>query len=390
MDFKLSEEQRVLRDTVRSFMKGSTVRELIRKAEDDKKFPVDFMKLAASMDLLGMNIRGGLNYLDAVMAVEEIAYWSIPLSLGILVQNSLGGFAVSQFGSERQKRIYLDKIDSGEIFVCFANTEPDVGSDAKNIRTKAVKDDDKWMLNGTKRFITNASVSSLAIVSARTSPRRAGHPGITTFLIDIGPRTRGYKLEKKETKDIQPGSELCEFSLNNYVARDDNILGRIDGGWKVVDRTFQHSRVWIAAQGVGAAQRALDETIKYTGGERKTFGKLILDNQYIGFELAKLQVEIESSRLLTYKAACQEMDNSKEFAVTSSMAKFAAAEVAKKASSLCYQYFGGMSASKESISYKLHRDIPIIAIYEGPSEIQLQILWKNIQRMVKQIESTLT
>jgi alkylation response protein AidB-like acyl-CoA dehydrogenase len=200
MDFTLSEEQILLKNTVRDFMKSKNVHGWIEDAEKNKEFPRPFMREAALLGLLGMNVGeeyggAGLSYLDAVIVIEEMAYWSISFSLCVLVQNSLGTFPLSVFGSSYQKSLILPVLCSGEKFICFANTEPGVGSDAKNISTSAKKIDEyNWSLNGVKRFITNASVSDWATVSARTSIRKPGHPGITTYLINIEPGINGYEF----------------------------------------------------------------------------------------------------------------------------------------------------------------------------------------------------
>ncbi|OHA49585.1 MAG: hypothetical protein A3B75_01460 [Candidatus Terrybacteria bacterium RIFCSPHIGHO2_02_FULL_43_14] len=387
MDFALTEEQKMLKDATLEFMADKRVQEWIAVAEKTKGYPHDFMKVAAAMGYLGMNVDtkyggAGMSYLDAVIAIEQIAYSSASFSLNILVQNSLFGFAIAHAGTEAQKKKYLDAAARGDLFGCFANTEPDVGSDAKNIRTTAVKKGDRWIINGTKRFCTSAAVSSAAVIFARTSPRAPGSPGITAFLIDIGPNVKGYTLDRVEKKNAQPGTLLCEFTLKDYEAAEDAVLGTPEKGWDVCDATFRHSRVWIAAQGVGLAQRAFDETVAYTS-TRKTFGKRIIEREDVGSELARLKIEIESARLLTYKAAWQETIGDQDFALTSSMAKYAAGEAAQKAALRCYRYFGGLSAVVETISAKLLLDALIIPVYEGPSEIQLAIISKHISQSVR-------
>jgi len=389
MNFELSENQIAFRDLARDYMKNPKVLRWIEEAEKTKQFPHAFMKDVAKLGFLGMNVGTqyggcGMSFLDALIAFEEFAYASISFSLNILVQNSLASFAIDEFGTESQKAKYLPEMASGELLGCFANTEPDTGADAKNIITKATQAGNKFVLSGKKRFITSASESGVAVVFARTAKREPGSPGVTAFVIDIGPNAAGFTLDKKEDKNAQHGSVLCEFTLENYEAGKENILGSVGQGWDVCDHVFKHSRLWIAMQGVGAARRALDETMRYTA-LRKTFGKPILENQAVGFKLAEIKIEIEAARLLIYKAVCQEMDKDPEFGVTASMAKYAGGEIAQKAATWCYRYFGGMSIAKDSISSKLLMDSLIIPIYEGPSEIQLMMIWKHIQKLAKSL-----
>lgn len=381
MDFSLNEEQRAVRASVHDFMQDKEVAAWIKQAELNKEFPHEFMRRAAELGYLAMTTDpkyggAGLDAVGALVAMEEFAYRSVPFSLNILVQNSLAGYAIALFGTEEQKTKYLPKMARGELFGCFANTEPDTGSDAKNIVTHAKKYGNKWVLNGTKRFCTNASEAGIAVVFARTAERKPESPGTTAFLIEIGPELPGYSLDKKEEKIAQHGSTLCEFTLNDVLVDDGAVLGQVGGGWEVCDKTFRHSRIWIAMQGVGVARRALDETIAYCS-LRKTFGKPIVLHQHVAFELAKARVALESARLLVFKAACQEADGDPDFVVTASMAKYAAGELAEHASRLCYRYFGGLSISSESISSKLWRDAAIIPVYEGASEIQLAIIAKD-------------
>lgn len=382
MDFALTEDQRLIQESVRDFMQSKEVATWIKKAETDKEFPHEFMKRAAGLGYLAMTIDpkyggAGLGPLDAIVAMEEFAYRSVPFSLNILVQNSLAGHAIATFGTEEQKTKYLPKMAAGELFGCFANTEPDAGSDAKSIITHAKKYADKWVLNGKKRFCTNASEAGIAVVFGRTAARARGAPGTTAFLVEIGSELPGFSLDKKEEKVAQYGSTLCEFSLDDVMVAEDAVLGQVGRGWEVCDKTFRHSRIWIAMQGVGVARRAIDETIAY-GSLRKTFGKPIVEHQHVAFELAKARVALESARLLVFKAAWQEAEGDSEFVITASMAKYAAGELAEKASCLCYRYFGGLSISSESISSKLHRDAAIIPVYEGASEIQLAIIAKDM------------
>lgn len=391
MDFELTEEQTTLKDTTRKFMQSREVQDWIYEAYKTKNFPRDFMGRAAEHGYLGMNIAekyggAGMSYLDALIAFEEIAYASIPFSLNVLVQNSLAGFAIETFGTLEHREKYLPRMVKGELFGCFANTEPEAGSDAKNIRTRARWTDKKWVINGTKRFITNASEAGVAVIFTRTMERRPGHPGITAFLVEIGPDISGFSLDKIEEKNAQRGSTLCQFTLTDFVAHEEDIIGGINRGWEVCEKTFLHSRLWVATQAVGAARYMLDKTVKYVSG-RNTFGEPIIKHQYPAFELAKAKVEIEAARLLIRKAACQETAGDPEFPLTCSMAKYLAGEMVENMASLCYRYHGGMSIATETAPgdhspETLLLDSKIIRTYEGPSEIMLKIISDDLRKSV--------
>ncbi len=338
------------------------------------------MKRAAELGYLGMNIEaryGGaeMSYLDSVIVLEEIARASISFSLDVLVQNSLAEFAIETFGTEEQKEKYLPKMAYGELLGCFANSEPNAGSDAKNIITRAARIENGWLINGTKHFCTSASVAGIIVVFVRTAERKSGYPGITAFVAPINDGVPGLTV-RVQPKIAQFGSMLCKVIFDNFVVGRENVLGAEDNGWDVCEQTFYHSRPWIAAQAVGAAQRAFDETLHYDRG-RETFGSRLIDKQALRCALAELETKIESARLLTHKAASQEMANDPYSFRTASMAKYSATKAAVEAAQICYQHFGGISITEGHIANRLWRDVKILEIYEGPSEIQLEIIGKQ-------------
>lgn len=381
MDFRQSEEEHVVRETARRFMLDEEVQLWIAEAERTHEFPHAFMGRTARLGFLAMCSAekyggAGLDSVSATAVIEELAYWWIAGSLNILVQNSLAGFAIEFFGTDEQKKRFLPRMASGELIGCFANTEPDAGSDAKNITIRAVACEGGWHITGQKRFCTNASVAGVMVLFARTEKRTAGFPGTTAFLIDTGRDRPGLKVVPQE-KNLQFGSILCDIYLDEVFIPAIELLGSVDHGWEVCERTFQHSRIWIAAQAVGAARRALDEAIHHAK-TRPTFGQELMRHQVIRLTLANRLVAIESAKLLTQKAAWQESVGHPDFDLTAAMAKYAASEAAKETVLTLDEYYGGYVTDPACIAAKLKRDALIFRTYEGPSNIQLEIIAKRM------------
>ncbi|MDZ4260603.1 MAG: acyl-CoA dehydrogenase, partial [Candidatus Sungbacteria bacterium] len=275
---------------------------------------------------------------------------------------------------------YLPGMVRGELFGCFANSEPGVGSDAKNITTRAELHNGAYVINGEKHFCTTASEAGIAIIFARTSPRTTGHPGMTAFLIELK-NTKGIEVFK-QPKNAQAGSQLCRIICDNVSVDENAILGTKDNGWNVCDRTFLHSRIWIGAQGAGAALRALDEILNYTVNQRAAFNKPVFDHQYVSFELAKIYIAIRGARLLAREAAGQEtVDPSHpDFPIMAAGAKYAGTQAAEDAALRYYRFSGGLSITEEWNAAQHLLDSLILPIYEGPNEIQLQIIANHLKR----------
>lgn len=381
MDFRQSEEESVVREIVKRFMLDEQVQSWIADAERTHEFSYAFMRRAAGLGFLGMCTKeayggAGMDVVSATATIEEFAYGWIAGSLNILVQNSLAGFAIETFGTEEQKERFLPRMAWGELIGCFANTEPDAGSDAKNITTRAVACEGGWRITGQKRSCTNASVAGVIVLFARTKKRAADFPGTTAFLIDIEKDRPGLTIMSQE-KNLQFGSTLCDIYLDEVFVPDSELLGSIDHGWEVCKRTFDHSRIWIAAQAVGAARRALDEAIRHAK-TRPTFGQELMRHQVIRLTLANRLVAIESAKLLTQKAAWKESVNDSDFDLFASMAKYAASEAAKETVLTLDEYYGGYVTDPACIAAKLKRDALIFRTYEGPSNIQLEIIAKRM------------
>ena len=379
MDFSLSPVQKLMCETIRDFMRSKEVQDGTAHAKRTRAFPHKFMEKVASLGFFGMDVEeiyggAGLTSLDALPIIEEFAYASVSFALNVLVQMTLAQFPIRMFGTEAQKQAYLPRMVQGKLLGCFANTEPDVGSDAKNISLRAQQHGNVWRLDGEKDCCTNASEAGIAIVFARTSPRVRLHPGTTAFLIEIDPLPPGLTITRQK-KNAQHGSTLCSISFNDVQIPLDSVLGEVDGGWTICERTFTHSRIWIAMQAVGAARKAFDLTVAYTS-QRRTFGKPIIEHQLIGAHLAALKTGIEASRLLALRAGWQESVDDKDpsLLMYAAMAKYQASEIAEQTASRLYRYSGRNSIMEEWAAAEHLLDILPISIYEGASEIQLHII----------------
>lgn len=381
MNFRQSQEEIAMREVVRRFMLEEEVQSWIADAERTHAFPYAFMRRVAELGFLSMCSKevyggAGMDVVCAVAALEEFAHEWIAGSLNILVQNSLAGFAIETFGTDEQQARVLPRMATGELIGCFANTEPDAGSDAKNIMTRAHACEGGWRITGQKRFCTNASVAGVMVLFARTETRRASFPGTTAFLINSEGDRPGLTIIPQE-KNLQFGSTLCDIYFDEVFVPNHELLGLIDGGWNVCERTFQHSRIWIAAQAVGAARRALDEAMLYAKA-RSLFGQKMIQHQVIRLTLADRLVAIESAKVLTQKAAWQESVGHPDFDLTAAMAKYAASEAAKEIVLTLDEYYGGYVSDPACIAAKLKRDALIFRTYEGPSNIQLEIIAKRM------------
>lgn len=351
-----------------------------------KEYPVDFMKEAAGMGFLGMDIPmeyggSGLSPLEQITVMEELARAHAGLGLTILVANSLTAYPIAQFGTEKQKQQYLPRMAAGELFGCFGLTEPDTGSNAKGITLKATRDEEKkgWIVNGAKRFITSANGAGVVILAARTGMPEEREKGITAFLAEIGPDKAGVTVPEPFSKIGLPGSPLCEIYFDNFFVPDEALLGQVGEGWKVVESTLHHSRIWIAAQGLGIAQRAYDEAEKYAG-ERKQFGKFLREIPEVANHLSLIKRQVNISRYLVEKAARHELNSDPDTFVWASLAKLIASETSIWAAGEAMLLHGGMGYVKETPISHVWLDSSVIRIYEGTSHIQLKILEKYWDR----------
>lgn len=377
MDFLLNEEERMMQDMVRSF---ATKEVAPKAAEMDRtgEFPVELVKKMGELGLMGVDVPeeyggAGMNYMCYAIAVEEIARYCGNTSVIMSVNNSLACSPLQKFGTEEQKKKFLTPLASGKKLGCFGLTEPNAGSDAGNVQTTAVKDGDYYILNGSKIFITNATHADTALIFASTD-KSLKHKGITCFIVEKG--TKGFEVGKVEHKLGVNASGTAELVLQEVRVPVENRLGNEGEGFKIAMYTLDCGRIGIAAQALGIARGALEESIKFAK-ERVQFGKPIAEFQAIQWMIADMATEIDAARLLVRRAAFLK-DSGHKFSKESSMAKLFAAETAMRATTKAIQIHGGYGYIKEYPVERYFRDAKITEIYEGTSEIQRLVIASNI------------
>src|SRR6266446_5567592 len=377
MDFSLTDHQILIRDTVRQFME-TEVRPLVKDLEREEKFPLDLLKKIADMGCCGMLMPEewggpGLDTVSYVLMIEEVARVYAAMSTALGVTNSAVQVPLLQFGSEAQKQKYLKRLASGEILGSFCLTEAAAGSDAAGIQATAKRDGEIYRLNGAKTWVTNGSVAGVFIIFAKTD-QSAGGKGITAFLVE--PSFQGFKIGRHEDKMGQRSSPSVEILLNDCEVPAANRLGEEGQGLKIALSALDGGRIGIAAQAVGLAQGALDESIKYAK-QRKAFGKSISEFQAIQWMIADMQTELEAARGLTYYAAWLK-DSGKLMGSAASKAKLYASEMVNRVVYKAVQIHGSVGYSRETDVERMYRDARVITIYEGTSEVQRMIIAREL------------
>ena len=377
MDFSLNDHQKLIRDTVRQFMEAE-VRPFVKEFEKAEKFPAEAIKKLGEMGCCGMLVPEewggpGLDTVSYVLMLEEVARVFTAMSTAIGVTNSAVQAPLLLFGAEAQKKKYLRRMATGETLGAFCLTEPAAGSDAAGIQARAVRTGDCYKLNGTKTWVTNGSVAGVLLVFAKTDPE-AGGKGISAFLVEPG--FAGFRAGRHEDKMGQRSSPSVEILLNDCVVPVENRLGEEGQGLKIALSALDGGRIGIAAQAVGLAQGALDETVKYAK-QRGAFGKKIADFQAIQWMIADMATRIEASWLLTGRAAALK-DAGKPFAREASMAKLFASETAMWTTIKAVQIHGGYGYVTDFPVERYMRDAKLAEIGEGTSEVQRMIIAKSL------------
>jgi acyl-CoA dehydrogenase len=377
MDFQLSGEQRMIRDLAREFAQRE-IAPAAARFDREAVFPHDIHRKALDVGLLNLTIPAqyggaGLGVLELALVTEQLA-WGCTGIGGAIGLNAVAADALLVAGNEQQKREYLDRLTRGG-FGCYAITEPGAGSDVANMQTRAVRRGDRYVVNGSKIWISNATVASFAILFAKTDPT-AGNRGISAFVIELD--WPGVELSKKLDKMGQRASPAAEINLVDVEVPRDHLLGEENSGFLIAMRVFDRSRPMIAASAVGLISRCLDEARRYAM-ERKTMGQPIIMHQAIGHKLANMAMRLEAARLLTYEAAWL-LDQGQRNTLHAAYAKAFAADTATWAASEAVQVFGGMGYSTEFPVEKLYRDAKVLQIYEGTSEIQRNIIVRELAR----------
>lgn len=373
----LTEEQRMIRQTVRDFALN-VVEPKAAHIDKTQEFPVDTFKQMAEMGLLGIPVAeeyggAGLDYMSYVITVEEIARVCGSTALSLAAHTSLVCLPLAMFANEDQKKKYLSRVASGEALGAYGLTEPNAGSDAGGTETKAVLQGDKWILNGAKIFITNANYADVFIATAITRPGE-GTKGISAFVFEKD--TPGFSLGSKDEKLGMRGSDWGTLQFDQAEIPAENLVGEEGEGFKYFMKTLDSGRISIGALGVGIAQGCLDKSLRYAK-ERKQFGKSISEFQAIQFMLADMATEIEAARHLVYHAA-RLRDSGQPFGKEASMAKLFASEVASRAANKAVQIHGGYGYTKDFPVERYLRDAKLCEIGEGTSEIQRMVISRQI------------
>ncbi|MCS6822888.1 MAG: acyl-CoA dehydrogenase [Cytophagaceae bacterium] len=377
MNFELSENQRLIADTVRQFATKEILPHRMNW-DEQQEFPIEIFKKLGALGLMGVLVPteyngSGLGYFEYIVAIEELAKADPAIALSMAAHNSLCTGHILNFGNEHQKKKYLPRLATGEWIGAWALTEPNTGSDAGNMKTTAIQDGEYWILNGAKNFITHGKSCNVAVVIAAThTPGK--ERAATAFIVEKG--TPGFTHGRKENKLGMRASETTEIILDNCRVPAENVLGKVGEGFKQAMKVLDGGRISIAALSLGIAQGAFEAAIEYAN-QRIQFGKPIATFQGISFKLADMSTEIEAARLLTYKAAFLK-NNNMPVTKESSMAKYYASEVAVKTANEAVQIFGGYGYTKDYPVEKYYRDAKLCTIGEGTSEIQKIVIAKQL------------
>ena len=373
MNLELTEEQRLLQQTVREFA-NSEVKPLAKELDETGQFPGELIKKAAELGLTGVAIPenhggAGMDHICYTIVIEEISRACASTGVILSVQNSLYCDPIHRFGTEEQKKKFLAPFTRGEKIGCYALTEPQAGSNAAALATKAERRGDRYIVNGTKAWITNGGAADAAIAYVNTEPAK-GEKGITALVIEKG--TPGFAVGKEEKKLGIHATACTELSFTDCEVPAENRIGNEGEGYKIALSTLDGGRIGIAAQATGIAQGALDAALSYAQ-QRQAFGHPIADFQAIQFMLADMATEIEAARLLLRRAAWKQ-DRGGRFTLEASIAKLFASEMATRVTHKAIQIHGGYGYSREYPVERAYRDARITEIYEGTSEIQRLVI----------------
>ncbi len=378
MNFALSDDQSRVREMVRAFA-DAEIAPGVAEREKHERFPAEVLRGLADMGILGMMVPeeyggAGVDALSYVLAIEELARVCASTAVIVSVNNSVFCYPVWKFGSEEQKKTILAEVASGRSLGAYALTEPQSGSDAANQKTRARRDGEGYVLNGVKAWITNAGEARWYLVMAMTDPS-AGTHGITAFLVSS--EDAGLRVGAPEDKMGLRASKTAAVYLDDVKLPASRRLGQEGEGFSIAMRTLDHSRIGIAAQGIGIGRACFDACVEY-GRTRETFGKKIAEHEIIAFQISDMKVQIEAARMLTYRAAKLSERPGARYSKESSMAKVFATEAANTIAARAVQIFGGYGYSRQYAVERYYRDARVTTIYEGTSEIQRMVISKNI------------
>ncbi|MBN2385515.1 MAG: acyl-CoA dehydrogenase [Anaerolineales bacterium] len=377
MEFELSQDHRVLQDSVRDFVTNE-IKPIARQIDENHAIPDELVAKIGAMGLLGSYLPetyggAGLDILSYVLAVEEVSKACGSTGILISAHTSLCCDPILQFGSQEQKQQHLPPLTRGEKIGCLLLTEPDAGSDVAGIATTYRQEGDAFVLNGSKIMITNGGYLGTGIVMA-SHDRGLRHKGISAFIVDLA--SEGVVVQRNENKLGIRGTYTTAFSLDNVRVPAGNLLGSEGQGFKIAMETLNGGRIGVAAQALGIAEGALERSLSYAR-ERRQFGQPISEMQAIQFKLADMYTAIESSRLLTYRAAWLK-ESKKPYAMESAMCKLHASETATFVTHQAIQIHGGNGYINDYEVERMYRDARITEIYEGTNEIQRVVIAKML------------
>jgi butyryl-CoA dehydrogenase len=380
MDFSLTSDQLLIRDTVRQFME-TEMRPIVREYERAHKFPTEQIRKLGEMGYCGMLIPeewggAGTDTISYALMLEEVARVDASTAVVLSVTNSVASAPLLKHGSNIQKKNYLSHLARGEIIGAFCLTEPAAGSDAAAIQATAVRSGDRYVLNGTKIWVSNGDISGVYVVFAKTDPN-AGARGVTAFLVE--PSFPGFRVSRYEEKMGMNLSPTVEIVFEDCRVPAENRLGDEGQGLKIALEALDGGRIGIAAQSVGLAQGALEAAVRYAK-QRRTFGKPIAEYQAIQWMIADMQTEIEAARALTHYAAFMRDSGSQRLGPHSSRAKLYASEMANRVAYKAVQVHGSLGYSRESDVERMYRDARVLTIYEGTSEMQRIVIARDLLR----------
>src|SRR5881397_3905343 len=373
---KLSEEEELFRDTVRDFAEGE-VRPRVAAMERAATVDPELLAKCFALGLMGIDIpesHGGAggNLLMTVLAVEELSAVDASVAIFVDVQNTLVNTLLRKWASDDVKRRYLPRLAT-DLLGAYALSEPESGSDAFGLQTRATRQGNSWILEGRKLWITNGAEAGVFVIFANTDFTK-GYKGITAFAVERG--FKGFSVGKKEDKLGIRASSTCELILDGCEVPAANVVGHVGVGYKVAIETLNTGRIGIGAQMIGVARGALQAALKYVK-ERQQFGHPIGEFQAVQFQLAQAATELEAARLMVYNSARLE-DAGDPYTMQAAMAKLLSSQVAERVTSLAVELFGGYGYSKEYPVEKFYRDAKIGTIYEGTSNMQLNTIAKQI------------
>ena len=374
---EFTENQQIIRDTIRSFAEEK-IRPHVMEYDEAQKFPMEIMQELGELGFLGILVPeefggAGMGYVEYAIVIEELGRIDPSIALSVAAHNGLCTNHINIYGNDYIKNKYLRDLAEGRIVGAWGLTEPGSGSDAAGMSTTADRDGDFYVLNGTKSFITHGGVGKTAVVMAKTD-RENRSRGISAFVLEKG--MEGFSVGKKENKLGMRASETTQLIFENCKVPKENLLGNEGEGFIQAMQILEGGRISIASESIGLAAGCLEAALNYSK-ERKQFNKTLSEFQAIQFKLADMATELEAARLLTYKAASMK-DKGEDISISAAMAKLFASEVATRASNEAVQILGGYGFMKDYPVEKFYRDVKLLTIGEGTSEVQRIVIAKKM------------